>query len=175
MISRRAGGDLTPEQPVDVGRVTEDHRQQHDRSDEEEALAARVGGRVPDRHRGRHDHGEQADAESDIGQQEQAETAQERHHLLAPVEGIAQAPAEKADKERDGGDEGHRRPGQPAIAEGGAEEWHGNGHDGDGEEGRHAEALREAIGPDLELALGLPDQPARSEQPVADDQGEPGE
>src|SRR5258708_2467932 len=77
---------LSAEDPVDENHVTENDRQQHQRSHQHEDLRRRRGRRLPYRQRRWNEIGEIRDQKPEIAQQEQRDGREEREDLASALE-----------------------------------------------------------------------------------------
>src|SRR5262245_24171145 len=85
---------LAAEYPIRPSRVHQDHRQQHESADQPERRSALGGRRLPQREMVRHDHRIEADGDADVGENEEADRAEEGRGLRIVPE---RAPGEPGD------------------------------------------------------------------------------
>src|SRR5579883_1657555 len=77
------GAHLAAEHPIGPARVHEDDRQEEERADQEKGLGVRRGGGLPQGEPIRYDHRPQADADAEIGHEEEQHGADEGSRLRA--------------------------------------------------------------------------------------------
>src|SRR6478736_742563 len=78
LVIARAGTNLAAEDPIRPRRISDDHRQQKKRADEEKRLRAGCGGRIPQTYRMGYNVRPETDYEPEIAHREQRDCSEKR-------------------------------------------------------------------------------------------------
>src|SRR5690606_36596165 len=167
--------NLAAEHPVRPSGVRQDHRDQHHRADQHEHQAGLRRGRVVDGQRARHHVGKHADAQAQEGEREQAQGKQERLQLAPAPQRAPERIAQDRGQQRHLRGQQHGRIAGPSLTVVEFQPQRGQADRGHPGQQAQPQRRREPARPRAGLAFGLPHQPGRAPQGVADHHAGAGE
>src|SRR5215468_3988337 len=116
----------------------------------------------------RHDHRKEADGDADIGENEEADRAEEGRGLRIVVERPPGKPGDGRGSQRHRRQERNVRPCEPARGDALAHEWGPDADDANRENDPEQAGTTLAAGGSLDFALSLEDEPTGPQQAVAE-------
>src|SRR5215831_15204412 len=116
----------------------------------------------------RHDHRKEADGDADIGENEEADRAEEGRGLRIIIERAPGKPGDGRGSQRHRRQERDVRPCEPARGDALAHEWGPDADDGNCEDDPEQAVTAVAAGGSLDFAVSLEDEPTSAQQSVTE-------